>query len=314
MATPLENIQLDDLSIGLYRIHLDNKNHRICKVLRTLMLRADFIPFLEKLEKDGLHEGIIERSDGKSFKLWQINFEVAGKMVQDYLDKVEVSAFFDSQNKDWTDNFRKIAPTIITQTYLDGYSNQKNKNTIFSKMVIFDHSLNYPNISEQVFDKETFWRVFNDAFYVNINAVKEKYGKHPSSIVSGGNKFDEIPNKENFSPTEPKVCQLVFDDTTEKQELIDYIDKNWGTIESSLKAWRPSRNEKRITSSANFVRDTEIYNKYQSFKKDGFKNPDLKVYSWLKNESDYKIEIEPNTIRKIVSLLKTDIESINNEK
>lgn len=97
MAIQWEKIELDDLSIGLYRIHLDNKNHRICKVLRTLMLRADFTTFLEKLEKEGIYEGTVESGDGKSFKLWQINFEVAGKMVQDYLDKVEASVFFFSK-------------------------------------------------------------------------------------------------------------------------------------------------------------------------------------------------------------------------
>ena len=55
----------------------------------------------------------------------------------------------------------------------------------------------------------------------------------------------------------------------------------------------------------------DIFNKYQEYKKDGYKNPDVKVYSWLMKEPQYQIEIEPNTIRKIVSLLSKEIKEIN---
>ena len=309
-STP-EKITLDDLSVGLYRIHLDRKNHRICRVMRTLMLRNDFVPFLNKLEEEALHEEELTRSDGHKTKLWTVNHLVSGKLIREYLYEVVRSTYIKKQSDEWVNYFLEIAETLIEQTYLDGYANQRNKNTIFSNLVIFDDALNYPNIRQSVYDKEIFWKIFNDAFYSDFEKIKEKYGKHPRSIVIGGNKFDDIPNKENLTPTDPKVCQIVFDDTTEKQELIDYIDKNWGSIEEGLKSWRPSREEKRITSSANFVRDTDIYNKYQEFKKDGYKNPDVKVYSWLANEVEEKIAIEPNTVRKIVSLLKTEIDEIN---
>jgi hypothetical protein len=311
MQKEVNKIILDDLSIGLYRIHLDRKNHRICRVMRTLMLRRDFVDFLEKLENEALHQEELKRNDGQMVKLWTVNHLVSGKLIRDYLHEVVKSAYIQKQSNEWVDYFLEIAETLIEQTYLDGYANARNKNSIFSNMVIFDDALNYPNIRQSVYDKEIFWKIFNDAFYSDFEKIKEKYGKHPRSIVIGGNKFDDIPNKENLTPTDPKVCQIVFDDTTEKQELIDYIDKNWGSIEERLKSWRPSREEKRITSSANFVRDTDIYNRYQEFKKDGYKNPDVKVYSWLANDAEEKVVIEPNTVRKIVSLLKTEIDEIN---
>ncbi len=278
------------------------------------MLRKDFVPFLNELEAKALHEEELSRSDGKTVKLWTVNHLVSGKMIRDYLSEVIKSNFFKKQSDEWVHYFLEIAETLIEMTYLDGYANQRNKNSIFGNMVFFDDALNYPNIRQSVYDKEIFWKIFNDAFYGDFEKVKEKYGKHPSAIVTGGNKFDDIPNKENLQPTDPKICQIVFDDTTEKQELIDYIDKNWGSIEDTLKSWRPSRDEKRITSSSNFVRDTEIYNKYQFFKNEGYKNPDVKVYSWLANEAEEKVVIEPNTVRKIVSLLKTEIEEINKDE
>lgn len=311
MHMKIDKIELDDLSVGLYGVHLDRKNHRICRVLRALMLRDDFVSFLQKLENEGTHLEEMKRSDGLAIKLWQPKFSVADQMIDEYLSNVIQSDYFEDFDEDQINSFVEIASTMIFQSHLDGYVNQRNTNTIFHNIVMIDDALNYPNIRQRVFDKELFWKVFDDAFYYNSEAIKEKYGGHPSSIVIGGNKFDDIPNNENETPTAPKVCQLVFDDTTEKQELLDYIDKNWSAIEESLKAWRPSRQEKRITSAGNFIRDVHIFNKHQTFKREGFKNPDVKVYSWLKDESEYKVEIEPNTIRKIVSLMRTDLESIN---
>ncbi len=304
-------IKLDDLSAGLYGIHLDRKNHRICKVMRILMLRKDFNDFLEELEEKGLKQDDVVRKDGKTIKLWNINFSTAGTLIRGYLEKVIQSGYIKRQNSEWVQEFLQIAETIILQTYLDGYANRRNKNNILSNIVIFDDSLNYPNITQEIFDRDTFWKVFDDAFYRNVEQVKEKYGKHPNSITVGGVKFDDLPHNEKLTPDDPKICQIVFDENTGKQELIDYIDKNWNSIEESLTAWRPKRKEKRITSTANFIRDTVIFNKYQSFKDEGYKNPDVKVYMWLMLDSDYKIEIEPNTVRKIVSLLKSEVNEIN---
>lgn len=311
MADIIDRIELDDLGKGLYSIHLERKNHRICRVLRILMLRMDFIPFLKKLEDTALLQETHKR-DGKEFKLWAINFLVAGKLTSDYLNKISRCKYIKKQDEEWGTNFYNIAHSTIVQTYLDGYANSRNKNTIWDNMIFFNDSVNYPNITDHVYDKEIFWKIFNDAFYRNKD-FREKYGS-PHNIVMGGTKFDDLPNKENIKPTRPKICQIIFDDTTEKQELIDYIDKKWVSIDDSLKAMRPSRKEKRLTSSGNFIRDVDIYNKYQSFKDAGYKNPDIKTYSWLQTDSEHKKYKEPNTIRKIVSLLKGEIEEINLEK
>lgn len=45
-------IELDDLSRGLYMVHLDKKNYRICNAIRTLILRSNFSELLSKLESD----------------------------------------------------------------------------------------------------------------------------------------------------------------------------------------------------------------------------------------------------------------------
>jgi hypothetical protein len=114
MKNTPEKITLDDLSIGLYRIHLDRKNHRICRVMKTLMLRKDFVPFLNELEAKALHEEELSRSDGKTVKLWTVNHLVSGKMIRDYLSEVIKSNFFKKQSDEWVDYFLEIAETLIT--------------------------------------------------------------------------------------------------------------------------------------------------------------------------------------------------------
>lgn len=307
-------IYIDDLSSELYNLHLNRKNYRICRVLRLLSLRNDFVPFLERLKKEALHEEENRGHDEKIYKIWHPTFEISDKLTNEFLDKVIKCRYIQNQSEEWIQNFLEIAHIIINHTYLDGYANEMNGG-LLKNMVFFDDKINYPNIKQQVYDKDIFWKIFNEAFYSNIDNITKKYGKHPMNIVIGGNKFNDNPNVgSNIKPTEPKICQIIFDDTTEKQELIDYIDKSWNSIEGSLKALRPDREEKRITGSGNFIRDVDIYNRYQSLKEEGIKNPDTRIYSWLMTESTYKLEVEPNTVRKIVSLLKTEVENINTEK
>lgn len=306
-------IRVDDLSYGLYRIQLDGKNHRIVRVIRTLILRNDFIDFLNKAEAECVKKNVGLTHEKKPLEFWAVDFEVSGKLVSEYMNKVEKSQFFNNLSNDWQDNFYHIAQTLLTQTYIDAYANLRNKNNLFGNMIIYDDTLNYPNITSTVFNKEIFWKIFEDAFYRNSKKNKEKYGKDPREITFSGPKLDDVP-KDSFKEDPPKVCQLIFDDTTEKQELIDFINKKWSIIEGSLKALRPRREYQRMTSSQNFLRDIDIYNKYQEYKNRDIKNPDVKTWSWLKDESEYKIDIEPNTIRKIVSSLKTEIEEVNTDK
>lgn len=314
MKNTPNKIILDDLSSGLYKIHIDRKNHRICKVLRTLVLRDDFIHFLERLEKEAPQEELESIKDEKKLKLWQVNFDVCSNLTRNYLNNVTKSDYFKNKDEEWVKNFLGIAETIIRYSYLDGYTNSKNKNTIFNKMVVFDDRLNYPNIKQHVYDKEIFWKVFKDAFFVNFKEAKEKSIKN-NTDKKNINKFEEVLSRDKFALTnEPKVCQIVFDDTTEKEELIDYIEKSWGLIEESLRISKTKIEEERITNPANFLRDIEIYNRYQLYKDEGFKNPDVEVSLWLKDESEYKTEIEPETIKKIVTLLKTELKDLNTEK
>jgi hypothetical protein len=312
-------IEIDDLTRGLYDIHMKRKNYRICNVIRVLVLREDFQPFLQRLQNEAIHEVEVTNAQGQKIVIWRTDFRKAPSLISQYISTISDSLYFNNKGASYADYFSYISSFILEQSYVDGYANDKNrdKDLLFGGVIMIDDSQNYPNITRNIFDQESFWKVFEDAFYGDAEhnkKIEEKYGQHPSKIIFGGNTYDELPKGHNIEMARPKICQLVFDDTTEKGELIDYINKEWSTISGSLKALRPSRDEKRITTSKNFFRDVDIFNKYQEYKNEGYKNPDVKVYSWLKNNSDYKIEIEPNTVRKIVSLLKSEVDEINMDK
>lgn len=276
------------------------------------MLRSDFISFLDTLQTNAIEKQNIDPTGKKRGKKWGINFKVSNKLISEYVKKVERSDYFTKSAGSWKESFAHIAKIILLQTYLDIYWRGKLPFDIFGGVVIIDGSVNYPNIYFGVYDKNLYDTVFAEAFY--SQETKEKYGRLPSEVIIGGPTQDEAPKWVSDPPAEPKVCQIVFDDTTEKQELIDYIDKSWYEIRDQLKSSRPQRKEQRITNYSNFLRDVDIYNKYQEFKLAGGVNPDIDTSRWLKKESKYKVEIESNTIRKIVSLLKSDIEAINSEK
>jgi hypothetical protein len=298
---------------GLYQVHLDNKNYRINNVIRILTLRKDLNEFLKILERQSLFEETTKNFEQKTIKLWQINFQTASELLDSYFQKIKKSLYFNELTKNERDNFLQIAYDTIIYSYLDGKANEKMADySLFGNTVYYNHKTNYPNISSMVYDKKSFYEIFNDAFYKDITNIKNRYGKHPTEITISS--IREIPPTLKIKPSESKVCQIIFDDTTEKQELIDYIQKEWPDIVLKLKSLRPNREKERITTSSNFLRDIAIYNKYLEFKKEGYKNPDIKTWNWLKRESEFKIEIEPNTITKIVSLLNSEIKNANTEK
>lgn len=318
MKKTYEKIIIDDLSSGLYQVHLDRKNHRICNVMRVLLLRSDFQDFLAKIENEAVHQAeiTIKGSDGVEYnrKVWKIDFRKAPVLIREYVNEICKSEYFNNKDISLVDYFSHISSFLLEQSYADSFVNQRNVGSIFSNTIFFDDSLNYPNITKGVFDQQTFWKVFEDAFYgdeEHNKKILEKYGRHPSQLNYGFGSYESLPEESRAELSRPKVCQIVIDSTTEKSEIIDYINKNWEDIEMQLKSFQPSKKEKRMTTSSNLLRDIDIFNKYQEYKKEGYKNPDVKVYGWLMRESQYKIEIEPNTIRKIVSLLLKEIQDIN---
>src|SRR5690606_17516540 len=132
-------------------------------------------------------------------------------------NEISESKYFNDKDKSIVDYFSYIRSFLLEQSYADSFANQRNKNSIFSNTVFIDDSQNYPNITKGFFDQETFWKVFEDAFYGDAEhnkKLKEKYGRHPSEIISGGSRYDELPKGHKIEMSRPKICQLVIDDTT----------------------------------------------------------------------------------------------------
>lgn len=315
MGAKFQTIKVDPICEALILYHRDNKNHRILKVLRTLCLRLDFQIFLEQLREECIYQKeIIIPLTGKPGLVWDFDDQIRSKLISNYLDKIHNCTYYLGLDGVKKVHFDKISSWLLQHSFIWTMVNERQKG-LFHNTVDVNSDFNYPNISLNVYDRELFKKVFDDAFYSNFDDIRNKYGGHPLEFTSGSvldeENFEKFSKLENFKLSKPKVGVIIFDDDTDKTELIDYINKVWGDYEFQLKGLRPPKKEKRVSSSANFLRDIEIFNMYQKFKDEGFKNPDVKVYTWLKSESEYKVEIEPNTIRKIVSELNTEIEEIN---
>jgi len=303
-------IIVDDLSLGLYELHLEKKNLRINKVLKILILRNDFQDLLIRLENEGLETELVKNFLEKERPFCKFSRE-GMTIVDDYLARLKEERFFEQQTASWKENFFSIAESVITYTYLDAYAN-KNNSGFLAGSVYYDNAINSPGISKMSFDKELFWKVYKDSFLDEPEKIIQKYGRHPLYALPSAPGSRKLTKEEMKELSRPKVCQIVFDEETSKDELISYIRNSWSEIEFSLGRLGKTPSVTRTSASASFLRDIEIYNKYQEFKNGQYKYPDKMTYRWLKEEKGQELEIP--SIRKIVSELRIEKNLINGGK
>lgn len=295
-----KRINRNTLCEGLYEYNRKQKKYRITDALRVLLLRDDFNFFLDQLKEVGLKKESVTNFKGEESDVYLINDD-AGSIISEYVNEIASSDFFEDKTEAEKKNFTNVAYNLIKWTILDGFSNQKNPG-LFHGITFVDPKHNYPNIHSHTYIAEIFWELLEQAFH-NFEEIKKKYGKSPYDNSYGGSV------NVTESKYHPRVAQIIFDHTTERHELIDYINDNWPSIELELRGIVGKKRGQRMTASATFLRDVEIFNKYQEFKDANRKNPDMCVKSWLKQEK--KIDIDGMTIRKLVSDLNKDIKKIN---
>ncbi len=84
-----------------------------------------------------------------------------------------------------------------------------------------------------------------------------------------------------------------------KQELIDFVDRNWNSLRFVKNKIIKKSFEKRNRIKKNYFRDTFIVSKFNEFKKTGVRYPDLKTATFLRKE--HGINLSEGTVRSIVS-------------
>lgn len=304
-----KKIIIDDLSHGLYSYHIKNKNHRLSRVLRTFLLRNDFQQFLSYIKKTFIIKQTYTKNGQKQNTYYFMpDIVKSHEYIDTYISSIIKSEYFQNQNTEFQKDFIHVSPHFIIESFLYTYANEKNTNSLFNGTVLTGEDVfKSPAISHEHYQKKYFWDTFGEAFF----DIPKKYDwsqKNPTEITMCAPPYTK--NTSTKKPDPEKLCQLIIYEHAEKNEVIDYINDHWSTISDTSKANRPPRIEKRISADKTLLRDIDIYNKYQEFKfaenNKPNRGPDIRTYTWLKKESKYKIDIDPMTIRKIVSKLNND--------
>lgn len=303
----MTKIHLDDREKGIYQFYLGQKDNNIARVLKYLFLRDDFYELLDDIYNNYIFR---ETTNFPGRKIWDYNEPKFTQIIYKYIDNLDKTEYCKQLNKKEKDAFSDTVFHFVHFVYTIHFSNVKN-NLHNKDQLVLDNMDNYPTLSHSCFNAESFHNVFAEAFYSirSINRFEKSNKKHPSHIT-----VCMSASKENEPVVEEKIIQLLIKEGTTKQNLINYIDNNWWDIEGKLQGGRPVIKKTRSKADKNFIRDVDIYNKYQDFISRGLKNPDVKTWSWLKDDSRYRVEVEPNTIAKIVSNINKDIKAINSEK
>jgi hypothetical protein len=120
---------------------------------------------------------------------------------------------------------------------------------------------------------------------------------------------DQIKNPQDYKEIfEDGLKPFIMDETidisfspyTTKEELIEYIEKNWNSIKA-LKGnvLEENNTKKRIKSKKNFFRDVYIAKLFNEYRQKGEGYPEIKVANILK--SKHGVILSEGTIRAISS-------------
>ncbi|MEK7632496.1 MAG: hypothetical protein AAB473_01770 [Patescibacteria group bacterium] len=305
-------IELDDFGCRCYEFLLKNKEFRVAHSLKVLILRNDFQGLLFHLDAHYL-----KMRKGLSYPLCEKDEDVSD-VIRKYLDRVVLGNYFKNVTENEKEYFVKTASQIIEHLYFEHSMDIKSFPSFSLEFEIWSKEFAYPNISNTIsFKTDVTSRKVNQILRFTPEELKADIAKSLEILAATPIK---LPGSELFpslklpitEPKElaPKVCELVFDDTTEKEELLGYIEKNWDSISLCLKAGRSIPEGKRMSADRNFLRNVRIYNQYQVFKTAG-KNPDVKLQTWLSRPENGGLKIDAGTIRQIVSEISCGLVEIN---
>lgn len=305
----MNKIGLKDREKGLYQYYLDTKNNDISKVVKMLFLREDFYNVLDKIYNTFDYK---ENVNFPGKKIWDYNDEKFWAVVNNYIDSLRATIYFKKIGGLGANQFSETVKNLLHLTYTIHFFGVRNP-SLSEDQLLIDVSNNYPTISISHFRKEGFYKIFNEAFYSqkSFDSYKDNEEKHATGVSIGG---PEYKKGTNIPYNEPQLVQILVNEGTTKQKLIDFINQYWSEMEMYLTSGRPKQKASKSKADKNFLRDIEIYNKYQEFLEMDVKNPDVKTCEWLKKEPAFGTHIEPNTIAKIVSDLNKEINYINSDK
>lgn len=314
-------IGIDELSKILYQYHIDNKNYRIARILRCFILQENFQDVLKEIRKRYIKNPKTKKVSPSSKDF----FYKIENFISQYTKEVSYTKYFNKQNRKFQNDYFCFAQRLIFFLYVNNYENHSKSSTPLSKKMLI-HTVN--NKTKDLDLSEVIWTGDTMMNNINIDHVCEyrfiieqglpptdhnqkEQNNLPEHIkeceVEASNNLKLI-NTELFESE--KICQLFIYENAGKNEVLDYINNNWERISGELRSNRPSIDEQRLSADKNLLRDIEIFNFYQNQKNLGVINPDIVTRRWLKDESPYKIDVDPTSVRKITSALNTDLKSL----
>jgi hypothetical protein len=197
--------------------------------------------------------------------------------IEQFLNNLQKTKYFSLLHETQKNHFLNTAKNLFAFYY---------PHCIFSDYILqhqhiaYDPMPNYPGIHHNIFYEEIFNKYFPYELY--------KYGMPPIN-----------PPKEE---DKPKIVQLIFDETVKKEEVIQYINTFWEEIRFFLSK-EEKDDQEREKSSKKFLRDVDIYNRYQELTNLPILTREIEVAK--------EFEVSAENVRKIVENTRILKEKIN---
>lgn len=264
-----EKIVIKYTESAIYCMHMQEKDNRFTNAFKIAILRDDFYGFLKEYKDNLLN-----------------NPGNAKKLLASFLDKIQQTKYFSELDIDKRRDNLKIISNLLRfyyPTFIFPHEPMEGKT------MIYDKQLNYPHIYHSVIFAETFEKNVLDGLYLEDIP--------PIGVVNG---IDE---------NRPRLLQITCDDNVKKEELIQYIEKFWGTMNLYLDKERRAKeaSKSRDKTSKNFLRDVDIYNRYYELDIPAMRR-EFQVASEFTTSSEL---LTPESVRKIVANMNNLLRGVN---
>lgn len=247
--TLTKKIKIEDREIKIYLMYQQEGCNRFLNAFQVILLRDDFYEFLDKYKialsrnpfgiiKTPKNIKELEQMTKENSSAVGLDWNSSAPILSSFLNKIEKSKYINNLSENKKNGVMEILNNLLRYYYpYYVFINEAKGNDY----LIYDSMLNNSKISQFVVYKELLDKHFPYEPLLSktppIGCLNEEEMKRQRSLI------------------------LVCEEDTEKEELINYIKKQWGFISSSLKRKYGGVKE-RQRASKHFIRDINAYNTY----------------------------------------------------